>query len=753
MPNSEPNVPTCCCCHDEAAASWTPTKAYFCPMCPGVEADEPGACPHCGMALESALPTDEVPPAEAAELREMTRRFWFALAFALPVLVLGMDHLLPGQPFMHGLGHRVSGWIQLALSVPVVFLAGWPLLARGWRSLTTRNFNMFTLIGLGVMASWWYSFIALLFEDYLPASAKHGGHAVFYFEAAAGITALVLLGQVMELRAHRRTGAALRALIGLAPKTAARLRDGVEELVPLEQIVVGDQLRVRPGEKVPVDGAVLEGHSTVDEAMLTGEPLPISKQAGAPVTGGTLNQTGAFVMRAEKVGRETLLAHIVQMVAQAQRSRAPVQRLADRVAAVFVPAVVSIAALTFVVWLAFGPEPRWANALVCAVAVLVISCPCALGLATPMSIMIGVGRGAQDGILVREAAALETLGIVDTLAVDKTGTLTEGKPEVTQILPSALWTGLVSPAHLTPTLRRDQKVPSAESEADLLGIAAALEQHSEHPLAAAVVRAARQRGLAVGDAEQFQATPGGGIEGHVAGQTVLVGNESWLAERGVAGLDARRDEIAALHERGQITIGVAVAGRLAGWIAAADPIKATTAEAIRELHRLGLKIVMLTGDIAATAQTVARELGIDEVRARVTPAEKHRVVQELRAAGRRVAMAGDGINDAPALAAAEVGIAMGHGTDIAMQSAGITLVKGDLRGLVKAIHLSRAVRRNIRQNLFFAFAYNVIGIPLAAGALYPLTGTLLSPVLAGAAMSFSDVSVVGNALRLRRAKL
>ena len=534
----------------------------------------------------------------------------------------------------------------------------------------------------------------------------------------------------MELRAHRRTGAALRALIGLAPKTAARLRAGVEEQVPLEQIVAGDQLHVRPGEKIAVDGIVLEGRSTVDEAMLTGEPLPIAKQAGDKVTGGTLNQTGAFVMRAEKVGRETLLAHIVQMVAQAQRSRAPVQRLADRVAAVFVPAVVSIAALTFLLWLFFGPEPRWANALVCAVAVLVISCPCALGLATPMSIMIGVGRGAQDGILVREAAALETLGIVDTLAVDKTGTLTEGKPEVTQLLPSELW-----------------------AENALLGIAAALERHSEHPLAAAVVRAAQQRQLAIADAEHFHATPGGGIEGVVAGQAVQVGNESWLAERGVAGLDARRDEIAALQERGQITIGVAVAGRLAGWIAAADPIKPTTARAIRELHRLGLKIVMLTGDIAATAQTVAQELGIDEVRARVTPAEKYRVVQELRAAGRRVAMAGDGINDAPALAAAEVGIAMGNGTDIAMQSAGITLVKGDLRGLVKAIHLSRAVRRNIRQNLFFAFAYNAIGIPLAAGVLYPFTGTLLSPVLAGAAMSFSDVSVVGNALRLRRAKL
>ena len=699
------------------------------------------------MALESALPTDEVPPVEAAELREMTRRFWFALALGLPVLVLGMDHLLPGQPFMQWLGHRGSGWIQLVLSVPVVFLAGWPLLARGWRSLVTRNFNMFTLIGLGVMASWGYSLVALLFEDALPAAAKHGGHAIFYFEAAAGITVLVLLGQVMELRAHRRTGAALRALIGLAPKTAARLCDGGEEQVPLEKIVVGDQLRVRPGEKIPVDGIVLEGCSTVDEAMLTGEPLPTIKQADDKVTGGTVNQTGAFIMRAEKVGRETLLARIVQMVAQAQRSRAPVQRLADRVAAVFVPVVVGIAALTFLFWLTFGPEPRWANALVCAVAVLVIACPCALGLATPMSIMIGVGRGAQEGILVREAAALEALGVVDTLAVDKTGTLTTGQPEVTQVLVSELWAGPSAP-------RAGLEVPpSKTTEYEILQLAAALEHHSEHPLAAAIACAAKDRGLIFADATQFQATPGGGVEGIVAGQNVLVGSETWLAERGTRGLGTQAAELAALHQRGETTIGVAIASQLAGWIAASDPIKATTAEAIRELHRLGLKIVMLTGDIEATAQTVARELGIDEVYARVTPTEKHRIVQELRAAGRRVAMAGDGINDAPALAAAEVGIAMGHGTDIAMQSAGITLVKGDLRGLVRAIHLSRAVRRNIRQNLFFAFAYNAIGIPLAAGVLYPLTGTLLSPVLAGAAMSFSDVSVVGNALRLRRARL
>ncbi|TAN38801.1 MAG: copper-translocating P-type ATPase [Verrucomicrobia bacterium] len=748
MSNTEP---TCCCCGHEAAESWTPTKAYFCPMCPGVESDEPGACPHCGMALESALPTDEVPPAEAAELRDMSRRFWFALALGLPALILGMDHLLPGQPFMQLLGHRLSGWIELALSTPVVFLAGWPLLQRGWRSLVTRNFNMFTLIGLGVMTSWSYSLVALLFEEALPAAAKHGGHVVLYFEAAAGITMLVLLGQVMELRAHRRTGAALRALIGLAPKTATRLRDGVEEQISLAQIAVGDLLRVRPGEKIPVDGVVREGLSTVDEAMLTGEPPPVAKHAGDKVTGGTVNQTGAFVMCAEKVGRETLLARIVQMVAQAQRSRAPVQRLADRVAAVFVPVVVSIAIITFLVWLAFGPEPRWANALVCAVAVLVIACPCALGLATPMSIMIGVGRGAQDGILVREAAALEALGVVDILAVDKTGTLTAGKPEVTQILLNPLWAGLSSPANTTET--RGWKAPPTTAEKNLLQLAAALEQHSEHPLATAIIRATKEHGLTFADATQFHATPGGGVEGVVAGQAVLVGSESWLAERGVAGLDARQTELIAVHQRGQTTIGVAVAGQLAGWIAAADPIKPTTAEAIRELHRLGLKIVMLTGDIEATARTVARELGIDEVRARVTPTEKHRVVQELRAAGRRVAMAGDGINDAPALAAAEVGIAMGHGTDIAMQSAGITLVKGDLRGLVKAIHLSRAVRRNIRQNLFFAFAYNAIGIPLAAGALYPLTGTFLSPVLAGAAMSFSDVSVVGNALRLRRARL
>jgi Cu+-exporting ATPase len=744
---------TCCCCHEAAAESWTPTKAYFCPMCPGVEADEPGACAHCGMALEPSLPSLEVPPAEAAELRDMTRRFWLALAFGLPVLVLGMDHLLPGQPFMRLLGHAVSGWLQFALSAPVVFLAGWPLLDRGWRSLVTRNFNMFTLIALGVMAAWWSSLAALLLDDVLPAAAKHEGHAVLYFEAAAGITMLVLLGQVMEMRSHRRTGAALRALIGLAPKTAARLRDNVEEQVPLEQIVAGDQLRVRPGEKIPVDGVVLEGHSTVDEAMLTGEPLPVPKQAGDKVTGGTLNQTGAFVMRAEKVGRETLLARIVQLVAQAQRSRAPVQRLADRVAAVFVPAVVSIAVLTFALWLAFGPEPRWANALVCAVAVLVIACPCALGLATPMSIMIGVGRGAQEGILVKDAAALESLGIVDTLAVDKTGTLTEGKPAVTQLLPSEMWAGCATP-RATPNINAGlQTPPTKTAEEQILQITAALERHSEHPLAAAIIRAAQEQNLPPLEAHNFKATPGGGIEGNVNGATVLVGSASWLAERGATGLDARQSEVAACHARGETTIGVAIAGQLAGWIAAADPVKPTTAEAIRELHRLGLKIVMVTGDVEAAAQNVAHSLGLDEVRARVSPVEKHRVVQELRAAGRRVAMAGDGINDAPALAAAEVGIAMGHGIDIAMQSAGVTLVKGDLRGLVRAIHLSRAVRRNIRQNLFFAFAYNTIGIPLAAGALYPLTGTLLSPVLAGAAMSFSDLSVVGNALRLRRARL
>ncbi len=723
-------------------------------MCPGIEADEPGACAHCGMALEPALPSLEVPPAEAAELRDMTRRFWLALVPGLPVLVLGMDHLLPGQPLMRLLGHHLSGWLQLALSAPVVFLAGWPLLARGWRSLVTRNFNMFTLIGLGVVTSWCYSLAALLLDEVLPAAAKHGGHAVLYFEAAAGITALVLLGQVMEMRAQRRTGAALRTLIGLAPKTAARLRAGVEEQVPLDQIVVGDQLRVRPGEKIPVDGVVLEGRSSVDEAMLTGEPLPVPKQNGDAVTGGTLNQTGAFVMRAEKVGRETLLARIVQLVAQAQRSRAPVQRLADRVAAVFVPAVVAIAALTFVLWLLLGPEPRWANALVCAVAVLVIACPCALGLATPMSIMIGVGRGAQEGILVKDAAALEALGVVDTLAVDKTGTLTAGKPTVTAIHLAEMWAGFPTPRtqpdHMAAGL---QTPPTKTAEEQILTFAAALEKHSEHPLAAAIVRAAQERNLPELDATNFNATPGGGIEGHVAGQALLVGSASWLAERGVTNLDAQHAAVAACHARGETTIGVALAGRLAGWLAASDPIKPTTPEAIRELHRLGLKLVMLTGDVEAAAHNVARSLGIDEVRARVSPVEKHRVVQELRAAGRRVAMAGDGLNDAPALAAAEVGIAMGHGTDVAMQSAGITLVKGDLRGLVRAIHLSRAVRRNIRQNLFFAFAYNALGIPLAAGALYPLTGTLLSPVLAGAAMSFSDLSVVGNALRLRKTRL
>ena len=722
----------------------TATKAYYCPMCAGVESDAPGACPQCGMALEEAAPAAE-PAGPTEELRDMQRRFWLGLALGLPVFLLGMDHMFPGQPLARLIPQRLSLGLQLALSAPVVFGAGWPLLRRGWHSLAARHMNMFTLIGLGVLAAWGYSLFAVLFGRLMPASARHHGEVIVYFETAAAITVLVLLGQVMELRARQRTGAALRSLMGLAPKTAARLRADTEEQIPLEQIMAGDRLRVRPGEKIPVDGVVLEGRSAVDESMLTGEPVPAPKQAGDQVAGGTINQTGTFVLQAERVGRETLLARIVQMVAAAQRSRAPAQRLADRVAAVFVPTVIGIAVLTCGLWFWLGPEPRWANALVSAVAVLVIACPCALGLATPMSIMIGVGRGAQAGVLVKDAEALELLGRADTLCVDKTGTLTEGKPSVTRILVSETREG--SPAPRAAAVRFTKK------EDEILGIAAALEQHSEHPLAAAVVRAARERGLPPGDAEHFLATPGGGVAGLVAGHALLIGREDWLRAQGVAGLDDQREAIEELNRQGQTIIGIARDSRLAGWIALADPIKATTPEALRDLHRLGLKIILLTGDAEAAARTVARELGLDEVNARVTPADKLKIIQQLRAAGHRVVMAGDGINDAPALAAADVGVAMGTGTDIAMQSAGLTLVKGDLRGLVKAIRLSRAVRRNIRQNLFFAFAYNALGIPLAAGALYPFCGLLLSPVIAGAAMSFSDLSVVGNALRLRRLRL
>ncbi len=696
---------------------------YTCPMHPEVVQIGPGTCPICGMALEpraTALEGDEPSP----ELADMTRRVWVAAVFTLPLFLLAMSDLLPGQPVQRAFDHRVLAWIQLALATPVVLWCGWPFFQRGWASVRTANLNMFTLIALGTGVAYGYSVVATWAPGIIPATGAHG--VPLYFEAAAVITTLVLLGQVLELRARSRTGSALRALLGLAPKTARRIGDGGSEYdVALEQVQVGDRLRVRPGEKVPVDGVVVEGRSAVDESMVTGEPIPVEKAPGARVTGGTVNGTGGLVIRAERVGRDTLLAQIVRMVSEAQRSRAPIQRLADVVAAWFVPAVIAVAVLAFVGWILWGPEPRLAYALVAAVSVLIIACPCALGLATPMSIMVGTGRGATAGVLIRDAEVLEVLEKVDTLVVDKTGTLTEGKP----------------------------RLVSVDGDDDVLRLAASLERASEHPLAAAVVEGARARGIASLPAvTAFQSVTGKGVAGTVDGRQVVLGNTALLAERGidVGALAARAD---ALRREGQTVVFVAVDGRVAGLLGVADPIKASTPEALRALRDDGVRIVMLTGDARATAEAVARTLGIDELEGEVLPERKGEAVARLLAAGRTVAMAGDGVNDAPALARAHVGIAMGTGTDVAMEAAGITLVRGDLRGIVRARRLSRATMRNIRENLFLAFVYNALGVPIAAGVLYPVFGLLLNPMIAAAAMSLSSVSVIGNALRLRRVQL
>jgi Cu+-exporting ATPase len=701
---------------------------YTCPMHPEIVRDGPGDCPICGMALEPVVPSLEV---EAdAELLDMERRFLWSAVLTVPLFAGAMADMLPGRPLAHAVPGAVLAWGQLALATPVVLWGGFPFFARAWRSVVARALNMFTLIGLGTGAAYAYSLAAILVPGIFPASLRgHGGAIPVYFEAAAVIVTLVLLGQVLELRARRRTGEAIRALLGLAPKTARRLRDGGEEDVPLDAVVAGDRLRVRPGEQVPVDGVVLEGRSAVDESMLTGEPIPVEKGPGERVTGATLNGTGSLVIRAERVGAETLLAQIVRMVSEAQRSRAPIQRLADRVAGWFVPAVVAVAAASFAVWLLAGPEPRLAHALVSAVSVLIIACPCALGLATPMSIMVASGRGAAAGVLFRDAEAIELLHRVDTLVVDKTGTLTEGKPRLVACVPAAPF-----------------------DEAGLVRIASALERGSEHPLAAAIVRGAEERGLAIPEASGFASRPGNGASARVEGRSVAVGNAALLGELGVdpAALAPRAE---ALRAEGQTIVFVAVDGALAGLLGVADPVKATTPEAIRQLHAEGVRIVMATGDHRATAEAVARRLGLDEVVAGVLPEQKVDVVRRLQAGGRVVVMAGDGVNDAPALAAAEVGIAMGTGTDVAMESAGVTLVKGDLRGIARARRLSRATLRNVRQNLFFAFVYNALGVPVAAGLLYPFVHVLLSPMLAAAAMSASSVSVIANALRLRRVAL
>jgi Cu+-exporting ATPase len=742
----------------QPAARQPAAGAWVCPMCAGVESDRPGACPRCGMALEAAQPAPAAtvwtcpmhpevvrdrpgscpicgmalePRVQLAdqpnpELADMQRRFLVSAVLTAPLFLFAMIEMLSGASLP--LSGRARPLVELAIATPVVLWGGWPFLVRGALSIRTWQLNMFTLIGLGVTVAYGFSAIAALVPGVVPPVFRAGGHAPLYFEAATVVVTLVLLGQVLELRARGRTGAAIRALLGLAPATARRIRDGHEENIPLAEVEVGDLLRVRPGEKVPVDGVVIEGRSSVDEAMVTGEPVPVEKTASAPLIGGTVNGTGSLIMRAERVGADTLLARIVALVAEAQRSRAPVQRIADRVSSVFVPTVVAAAAIAFAVWAAIGPEPRLAHALVAAIAVLIIACPCALGLATPMSIMVATGRGATAGVLFRNAEAIEILRKVDTLVVDKTGTLTEGRPRLTEVV--------VLPG-------------GPVDERELLRLAASIERASEHPLAGAIVAGAESRGIAPVLASDFESRTGLGVLGRASGKSVVLGNRALLDELGVDSgeLAARAD---ALRAEGTTVMLVAVDGRPAGLVGVADPIKESAREAITALHAEGLRIVMLSGDSAITARAVGRRLGIDEVVAEVLPEAKADAIARLQADGRIVAMAGDGINDAPALARADVGIAMGTGTDVAMESAGVTLIKGDLRGIVRARRLSRATMRNIAQNLFLAFVYNAAGVPVAAGVLYPLTGTLLSPMLAAAAMSLSSVSVIGNALRLRR---
>ena len=703
---------------------------YTCPMHPEVQQEHPGACPKCGMALEPKTVTAGTDDEENTELRDMTRRFWIGAALALPVFVLAMTHLIPALARQSWVDSEASRWVQFALTTPVVLWAGWPFFHRGWRSVMTRHLNMFTLITIGVGAAFVFSAVAMLMPGIFPQTMQHEGKVAIYFEAAGMIIVLVLLGQVLEIRARSRTGSAIKALLNLAPPTARQAAPGGDSEVPLDQVKIDDLLRVVPGDKVPVDGAVVEGHSSVEESMITGEPLPVEKTVGDKVTGGTVNGPGSFVMRAERVGSDTLLGQIVKMVAEAQRSRAPIQGLADKVAGIFVPVVLAVSVLTFAVWLWLGPEPRLAHAIVNAVAVLIIACPCALGLATPMSIMVGVGRGAQEGVLVKNAEALERLEKITTLVVDKTGTLTEGKPKLMDVLPGDGF---------------DAK--------EFLCLAASLEQDSEHPLAAAIVRGAKEQDITFEEVKDFRSVTAGGVLGTVAGRAVMVGKPDFLRNEKITGLESLEASAVKLQEEGKTAMFVAIDAKPAGILAIADPIKSTTTEAIRDLHTLGLKVVMLTGDNRRTAAAVARQLGLDAVQAEIEPAGKVAHVKKLRAEGKHVAMAGDGINDAPALSEAEVGIAMGTGTDVAMQSAGITLVRGDLRGIAKAIRLSRATMRNIRQNLIFAFFYNALGIPVAAGVLYPFFGLLLSPIIAGAAMSLSSVSVISNALRLRKVRL
>jgi Cu+-exporting ATPase len=715
----------------EAAPAAAPRKGtiYTCPMHPQIRQEGPGSCPICGMALEPLEVTAEAAPNH--ELADMNRRFWIGLALTIPIVVLEMGAHIPGLGLHHLVPPRTSVWIQFLLGTPVVLWAGWPFFVRGWQSVVNRSLNMFTLIALGTGAAYLYSLVATFAPGAFPEGFRGmDGTVPVYFEAAAVITVLVLLGQVLELRAREQTGGAIRALLNMAPKTARRLKEaGEDEEIPLADVQVGDRLRVRPGESVPVDGEVLEGGGSVDESMVTGESMPVEKQTGSKVIGGTVNGTGSLVMRADKVGSDTMLSRIVAMVAEAQRSRAPIQRMADTVSGYFVPAVIAIAVLAFIAWAVWGPSPALSYGLIAAVSVLIIACPCALGLATPMSIMVGVGKGAGAGVLIKSAEALEHMEKVDTLVVDKTGTLTEGKPKVVAVVPG-------------PGL----------TEAEVLPLAASLERSSEHPLAAAIVAAARERGVEIQEPADFASITGKGVTGTVSGRWVALGSARLMQELRVnlGDLAARADE---LRREGGTALFLAVDGKPGGVIAVADPVKETTPSALTSLRADGIRIVMLTGDNQTTAGAVARKLGIDEFQGDVLPEDKHRIVRELRAQGKVVAMAGDGVNDAPALAEADVGIAMGTGTDVAMQSAGVTLVKGDLAGIARARTLSRATMRNIRQNLFLAFVYNVLGVPLAAGVLYPFLGILLSPIVAALAMALSSVSVIGNALRLRAVKL
>ena len=703
------------------------TALYTCPMHPEIQQIGPGSCPKCGMALE---PMDVATEADATELNDMTRRFWVSLALSVPLLLVTMSEFIPGVNIHHWMGIKSFNWLQAILGTPVVVWGGWPFFVRAWASFKTWNLNMFSLIGLGTAAAFLFSVFALLFPFMLPTAFKMNGITPLYFEAAAVIITLVLMGQVLELRARSKTNSAIKSLLELAPNTAFRMKpDGSEEEIHLDQVQVGDQLRVKPGGKVPVDGELVDGHSNIDESMITGEPVPVEKQLGSKVKAGTVNQLGSFVIRADKVGTDTLLARIVQMVNEAGRSRAPIQKLADQVSGWFVPAVIAVAVLAFLIWAMFGPAPTLANALVAAVSVLIIACPCALGLATPISIMVGIGRGAQEGVLIKDAEALELIEKVDTLVIDKTGTLTEGKPKV-------------------------QRVVAANSfdETEVLHYAASLDALSEHPLAVAIVNHAKQQNLALKTVAQFESITGQGVSGQIDGKSVLLGNLR-LMEAQTIDVSALQSDVQALRTLGQTVMFLAINNQIAGIVSVADPIKSTTLEAIQQLHAAGLKIVVLTGDNATTAAAVAKQLGLDDFKADVMPEDKLNYLKELQQQGRIVAMAGDGVNDAPALAQANVGIAMGTGTDVAMNSARIVLVKGDLRGIAKARLLSQHTMKNIRQNLFFAFIYNFIGVPIAAGALYPWFGIVLSPMIASAAMALSSVSVITNALRLRNAAL